>query len=83
MISVLPYDLGLQLGLDWNQVPYAISLSGAMGGTAKAVVLSTAVGTFPPVNVVFAWSSNPNVRLILGQQNFFKEFDVSFFGSRG
>lgn len=82
MIGVLPFDLGIRLGLDWNAQPQALSLGGALGGTAKVAVLDATVGPYPPVTLLCAWASSPKVRLILGQANFFLEFDVSFHASR-
>lgn len=82
MISVLPFDLGVRLGLDWNAQPHALSLGGALGGAAKVAVLDVTVGPYPAVSLLFAWASTSDVRLILGQANFFHEFDVSFHRSR-
>jgi hypothetical protein len=82
MISVLPFDLGLRLGLDWNAQPHSLSLGGALGGPAKIVFLDVTVAIYPAVSLLFAWSRLPNVRLILGQTNFFQEFDASFHRSQ-
>ncbi len=40
------------------------------------------IGEFPLVRLAFAWVSKPNAPLILGQTNFFMEFDVSFYRSQ-
>jgi hypothetical protein len=82
MINVLPFDLGVRLGLDWNAQPHTLSLGGALGGPAKIVALDVTVATYPAVSLLLAWSTLPNVRLILGQTNFFHEFDASFHRSR-
>jgi hypothetical protein len=82
MISVLPFDLGLRLGLDWNAQPHTLSLGGALGGPAKIVALDVTVATYPTVSLLFAWPRSPDVRLIFGQTNFFHEFDVSFHRSQ-
>ena len=50
---------------------------------ARVVVLSAVVGSFPPVRLAFAWARTDAVSVILGQVNFFMEFDVCFFRSRG
>jgi hypothetical protein len=47
------------------------------------VVLSAVVGSFPPVRLAFAWAQTDAVLVILGQVNFFLEFDVCFFRSQG
>jgi hypothetical protein len=40
------------------------------------------IGEFPSVNLAFAWVNKPNTPLILGQTNFFMEFDVCFYRSK-
>jgi len=46
---------------------------------ARAVVLSALIASLPPVRLAFAWTQLTTVPLILGQVNFFLEFDVCFF----
>ena len=82
MVNVLPFDLGLRLGLDWTSQTRSMSLGGVLSGPAKGVVLEATVGQFPPVRLAFAWYSSNDVRLVLGQTNFFQEFDVSFRASQ-
>jgi hypothetical protein len=82
-INVLPLSLGVQLGLDWDQQTRTVQLSGNLASVeARVVVLSATVGTFPPVRLAFAWAKTDAVSVILGQVNFFLEFDVCFFRSR-
>lgn len=40
------------------------------------------IGDLAPVRLAFAWVKTPNAPLILGQTNFFVEFDVHFYRSR-
>ncbi|MDJ0635634.1 MAG: hypothetical protein QNJ34_20775 [Xenococcaceae cyanobacterium MO_188.B29] len=40
------------------------------------------IGDFPVTRLVFAWVNRPSIPLILGQTNFFLEFDVCFYRSR-
>ena len=40
------------------------------------------IGDFAPVRLAFAWVNYANAPLILGQTNFFMEFDVHFYRSR-
>jgi hypothetical protein len=83
-VNVLPYALGVQLGFDWERQSHSVELSGNLAAVeARVVVLSTGVGSFPPVRLAFAWAQTDGVSVILGQVNFFREFDVCFFGSRG
>jgi hypothetical protein len=44
---------------------------------ARAVVVDAQVSSFPTIDLAFAWTQASNVPLILGQANFFFEFDVS------
>lgn len=46
------------------------------------MVLLAAVSSFPAVRLAFAWAQTDDVSVILGQVNFFLEFDVCFFRSR-
>jgi hypothetical protein len=83
-VNVLPYALGVQLGLDWDQQTRSVELSGNLASVeARVVVLSVVAGSFPPVRLAFAWARSDAVPVILGQVNFFMEFDVCFFRSRG
>jgi hypothetical protein len=49
---------------------------------ARALLVSAAVGPFAPVRLVFAWTQVLNVPVLLGQVNFFMEFDVCFYRSQ-
>ncbi len=83
-VNVLPYALGVQLGFDWEKQFHSVELSGNLAAVeARVVVLSAGVGSFPPVRLAFAWAQTDGVSVILGQVNFFLEFDICFFGSRG
>lgn len=82
-VNVLPYALGVQLGFDWDQQTQSVELSGNLASVeARVVVLSAVVGSFPQVRLAFAWARTDDVSVILGQVNFFLEFDVCFFRSR-
>jgi hypothetical protein len=83
-INVLPYSLGVQLGFDWSQQTRSVELSGNIASVeARVVLLSAVVGSCPPVRLAFAWAQTDAVSVMLGQVNFFLEFDVCFFRSRG
>ncbi|MBE9216733.1 hypothetical protein IQ247_29455 [Plectonema cf. radiosum LEGE 06105] len=82
-VNVLPYELGLQLGLIWEDETLSILLSGNLARfEARAVIIDAQVSSFPTVNLAFAWTQATDVPLILGQANFFFEFDVCFFRAR-
>ncbi len=82
-INVLPYAVGIDLGFDWNQQTTSVQLSGNLAIVeARAVIASVIVGSFAPARMAFAWASVDSLPVILGQVNFFMEFDVCFFRSR-
>ncbi|MDX2254847.1 MAG: hypothetical protein NW214_04970 [Pseudanabaenaceae cyanobacterium bins.39] len=82
-INVLPYELGLQLGSIWDERKAIIRLTGNLGNQqAIPFSLVAQIGEFEPVKLVFAWTNISNVPLILGQTNFFLEFDVCFYRSK-
>jgi hypothetical protein len=82
-VNVLPYELGLRLGLDWDSCETVVTLAGNLASfPARGVILSTTIDTFAPVLLVFAWTEAKNIPLLLGRINFFQEFDVCFYGSQ-
>ena len=82
-VNVLPYESGLQLGLIWENEALSVLLAGNLARfEARAVVVNAQVSSFSMVNLAFAWTRATDVPLILGQANFFFEFDVCFFRAR-
>lgn len=82
-VNVLPYELGIQLGLIWENETLSVVLAGNLDRfEARAVVVDAQVSSFPRVNLAFAWTRATDVPLILGQANFFFEFEVCFFRTR-
>lgn len=64
-VNVLPYELGLQLGLIWENETLSVLLAGNLARmTARAVVVDAQVSSFPTINLAFAWTQAPNVPLI-------------------
>lgn len=83
-VNVLPYEAGLRLGAAWAHAAPEVRLTGNLSNfEARALVASATVGRFAPVTLVFAWTQARDVPLILGQTNFFSEFDVCFYQSAG
>jgi len=71
-VNVLPYELGTQLGLIWENETLSVLLAGNLARfEARAVVVAAQISSFPTVDLAFAWTQAPNVPLILGQANFF------------
>jgi hypothetical protein len=82
-INVMPYELGLQLGAIWEDNKAIIQLAGNLSNQPAMPFFAMAqVGDIPPTQLAFAWTRSPNVPLILGQTNFFMEFDVCFYRSK-
>lgn len=82
-VNVLPYALGIELGYEWERQITALSLTGNLAQyEARVVIVQATIGQFDPVQLVFAWTQATNVPLILGQVNFFMEFDVCFYRSQ-
>ena len=83
MVNVLPYQVGVELGAVWEEQTMMLQLSGNLAQfEARVLILSVTVGQFPSVRLVFAWTQVNNIPLILGQANFFMEFDVCFYRSQ-
>lgn len=79
----MPYDLGIRLGAVWEAQTTRVVLTGNLAAEdARALLIHARVGDFPAVRLVFAWTHSENIPLLLGQVNFFQEFDVCLYGSR-
>lgn len=82
-VNVLPYEVGIQLGAQWETRKATIPLAGNLGRQlAMPLFCMATVGNYEPIRLAFAWVNTPNMPLILGQTNFFMEFDVHFYRSR-
>jgi len=83
-VNVLPFEVGVALGADWQRQTTPVRLTGNLAREdARALVVSATVGDFPPVRLAFAWTKATKVPIILGQVNFLMAFDACFFRSRG
>lgn len=82
-VNVLPYEVGLQLGAVWEEQTTPVELTGNLAqDEARAILVLAKVGAFSPVRFAFAWTKNKDVPLLLGQMNFFMEFNVCFYRSQ-
>ena len=84
-LNLLPYDIGLHLGFRWEDQRLPIPTGGLLrGAEAYAVLVHCHIDSFPPLDLAFAWTHKPSheVRVLLGQVNFFQHFDVHFYGSQ-
>jgi hypothetical protein len=76
-LNVLPFDVGIQLGAVWDEQSVPVRLGGNIVETeARGLVLFGQLEGFSPVRLAFAWSRSNRIPVILGQTNFFLEFDV-------
>ena len=82
-VNLLPYDNGLQLGAIWEEQTVRLPLAGNLARVeARGLFVHVQIGNLEPVRLAFAWAKVSQVPLILGQTNFFREFDVYFQRSR-
>jgi hypothetical protein len=82
-VNLLPYDIGLQLGAIWEEQTVRLPLAGNLATVeARGLFVQVQIGNLEPVRLAFAWAQASQVPLILGQTNFFREFDVCFQRSR-
>ncbi len=82
-VNVMPYEMGEQLGAVWENNQAIIQLTGNLGKQPAIPLLAMVqIGDIPPIQLVFAWTKNLDTSLILGQTNFFMEFDVCFYRSQ-
>ena len=82
-VNLLPYNIGLQLGAIWDKQTVRLPLAGNLARVeARGLFLHIQIGDLEPVRLAFAWVQDSQVPLILGQTNFFREFDVCFQRSR-
>jgi hypothetical protein len=82
-VNLLPYDIGLQLGAVWEEQTVRLPLAGNLTMVeARGLFVHVQIGNLQLVRLAFAWAQASQVPLILGQTNFFREFDVCFQRSR-
>ncbi len=82
-ISIMPYEIGLELGFIWNEQTYPIDLGGIMRGVpAFAVLVRGEIAGLPEKALVFAWAQKhrSECRFVVGQMNFFQQYEVTFRG---
>lgn len=81
-VNVLPFNVGLALGAEWGLERIPMYLAGNLAQyEARGLLVFGQVGSFRPVPLAFAWTQTDNVPVILGQVNFFQEFNVCFYRS--
>ncbi len=76
-------EYGLELGLSIESQRVPLKDEGFLqGAPVYGVLLTGQIGTFSPIKLAFAWTqkSHKQVRLILGQTNFFEYYEITFRG---
>jgi hypothetical protein len=82
-LNILPYHVGLTLGAVWEKQTLSILLAGNLAPVeARGLAVVGQIRDFPPVPLAFAWAKSNDPPIILGQLNFFMEFDVCFYRSQ-
>ncbi len=82
-ISMMPYSVGLQLGGDWNALAHSMPVRGGAGPVSgKLFSAEGIVAGLPAVSLIFSWVATDDWPMILGQINFFHEFDILFSRSK-
>jgi hypothetical protein len=81
-VNVLPYA-GLKLGGTWDDRQAIIQLAGNLVSQPAVPFFATEeVEGCGSAQLAFAWARSDNISVILGQTNFFIEFDVCFYRSK-
>lgn len=79
VVNVLPYQVGLALGGVWNDKLAKLALGGALAGRrACPFIVYGIIANFQPIEMGCGWADSDDCPVILGNVNFFDEFDVSF-----
>lgn len=83
-VNVLPYGIGIALGAIWEEEAVNLQLTGNLARyPAQPLFLDVLIGSFRPIELVFAWTRAETAPLLLGHINFFAKFDVCIFRSQG
>ena len=79
MVNVLPFSIGISLGLSWESQSVPVELGGNLKAyEAYGILINATIESYPTVRLAFAWTQADNIPLLLGQTNIFMEFDVLF-----
>jgi len=82
-MNAIPYSVGRELGANWSDQPVKLGLTGTLvHAEARVLFVRAKVAEFPSVELAFAWVKSEELPVILGQANFFAQFDVCFSRSR-
>ena len=77
-VNVLLYSVGLAMGLNWDDFPDGAKIGGAVVSSSKEVRVKAKIRGFEEMELKFAWIGHDEARLILGHDDFFRQFDIYF-----
>jgi hypothetical protein len=77
-VNVIPYSVGIKLGLSWDTFDDGPTIGGSASGQTKTVDLTVTIGSFTNVLLTFCWLNHDNVKILFGEQDFFELFAVYF-----
>ena len=82
-VSVLPYGVGLALGAMWDELEDSGPLVGNLSSsTSRALMVSAKILGLTGetgIPLLFAWANSDTMPVLLGQINFFTEFNACFY----
>lgn len=84
--NLLPYEVGRSLGFDWNRQRRLGRLAGGLSNVESRAV--SVLASFPEIvganeiPLIFAQANSNEVPVLLGQTNFFMEFNACFYHSQ-
>lgn len=85
-VNVLPFSLGAALGAIWEEQQALGTLAGALSRVEirglPVLASNPNIEGAQDVSLLFAWANSDEVPVLLGQTNFFMEFNVCFYRSR-
>jgi hypothetical protein len=75
VFSVLPFDIGARFGFSWDAEPGLVHLGGIARSPAKVVPFTANIGSIT-TTLSFAWARSNSYPILLGNADFFFNFDV-------
>ncbi len=82
-VNVIPYTMGLRLGLVWDECEVGPKIGGSIKGETRKVELLVTIKGFPEFESSFCWLVHDDTRFLLGHEDFFQKFTVCFDSSNG
>ena len=78
-VNVMPFQLGLELGFEWESCPVGTNLVGSLSEVeTRLVVVQAFVADLRKIQLGFVWVKSNRSRVLLGQNNFFKHYSICF-----